>query len=108
MKLPEIIKRKHPRQYLLGGIFFILHGSVILMNPVMYTWKIQYDLRGWPKWFVFFLCVITGLYFIAKSLNKNKITRHVCTNCEYQEMLFTGEEYKCPLCKKSLSEEIKQ
>jgi len=108
MKLFEILKRKLPRQYLLGGMFFILHGSMILMNPVMYSGKFQYDLRGWPKWFVFVLCVMTGLYFIAKSLNKNKNTIYVCSNCEYQEMLFAGEEYKCPLCKKSLSEEIKQ
>lgn len=102
MKLSKIIKNKISRQYFFGGIYFVIQGTVIFFNPVMNTYKFQYDLRGIPKWIVLLLSLTAGLYFISKSFNKKALALHICSTCDYQEMLFVDENYACPYCGKSL------
>ena len=52
---------------LLFGLLLIFIGISFLLNPVSYTYRAQYDLRGWLKWVASFFALVPGVYLLLHS-----------------------------------------
>jgi hypothetical protein len=48
--------------YIFFGLALIGLGIDFLWNPVHYSARAQYDLRGWTKYLAAFVCFIPGVY----------------------------------------------
>ncbi len=55
----------------LFGVLLVGLGIDFLMNPVSYTSRAQYDLRGWLKWAAALSAIFPGVYLII-SVKKDK------------------------------------
>lgn len=49
------------------GLLLIFIGIDFLLNPVSYTYRAQYDLRGWLKWVASFFALTPGVYLLLNS-----------------------------------------
>ncbi len=61
----SIVKRTG---YILLGFFFIGLGVDFLLNPVHYSARAQYDLRGWTKYLAALVCFLPGVYSVIVGL----------------------------------------
>jgi hypothetical protein len=54
----------------LFGIILVGLGIDFLINPVSYTYRAQYDLRGWLKWVAAFCAIFPGVFLILNVRKK--------------------------------------
>lgn len=80
------------------GLLLISIGSIYFLDPVSYTGRAQYDLRGCLKWVAGMAGIFPGICLIYLAFKKGNYKIYTCSKCEYAEKLPVGKNYNCPLC----------
>lgn len=91
-----------PLLYYCTGVILVLIGTMFFLDPVKYTYRMQYEFRGWLRWFVSFVTIAPGIYLILLVGKNDKFREHICSYCNYRENLALGKDYICPKCGNAL------
>lgn len=70
-----------------------------IVDPVHYSYKYSYDLRGWTKYIAAFFAAFVGVLSIKASLDKRKRIKYYCPTCGRTGNFLVNSDPKCNHCK---------